>query len=217
MIRLACAIACALVLAACSTVPAIPTNYAGDDAGYAVVGIGTTTGSYQSYQLLFRHRDAQSKEEAGRGVFGYFVRTLFFGQPTDFETGAEKGAVVAARLAPGDYEIYAASEFFNGGTIQITYGTGAPFSIPFTVRKGQVAYVGHYQATRISGRNLFGLPVNAGAYYAVDDQHESDVAIAVEKHAMPAALRVVDFTPDPAAVRSLFIVTPAERDRRKAE
>ena len=205
----------ALLTSACAT--KLPIDYKGADAGTVIVGLGATDTQFQSWTLLFRRKGDATK---AIGSF-YYQKKGFLGTGTkpDYESDdkgiEEHGVVLAASLPPGDYELYGVSEFLNGGTIQITYTSREPLSMPFTVRRGTVAYLGNYQATSFKGRNLIGIPVVAGAFYAVEDRRLADMAIAVQKGLVSGRITVEDFTPASATLTGQVLVTPAERDRRR--
>jgi hypothetical protein len=204
-----------LCLGACANAPRIATDYKGADAGTVVVGIGTTAGSrYQSYTLLFRRAAAAHAPAGELGGFTYQIKSLFAGQPADYETDDEKGVAVVASLPEGDYEAYGVSVFFNGGMTTGVFTSRQPFSIPFKVSKGHVAYLGNYQATNIWAKNIIGIPIPGGAYFAVESRKDADMGFAARKASLSNGDGTVDFTPDPSKLGNPLLISTAERDRR---
>jgi hypothetical protein len=59
-----------------------------------------------------------------------------------------------------------------------TYRPRVPVVIPFTLRAGEVVYLGNFQANRLTGSGLLGIGVPAGAVFVVEDRESADLAIA---------------------------------------
>lgn len=177
-----------LALSACSSMNRIPTNYSGTDAGYVVVGVGATTQTdYSHYTLLFR-KSGQPKT----GRFSYFSTKS---SPTGYKANTESGVVEVHSLPPGNYEIYnfdIAMKLGNGET-HLTSKTD--FSIPFTVRAGQVTYLGNYLANQITGKDVYGQPIPAGAVFVVEDREEHDLYLAAKLKPSLTSSVVTDATP----------------------
>src|SRR5258705_13706205 len=148
-------IAAAFLLSSCA--PAISTRYSGNDAGYAVIGVGAaSTTEYSSYTFLFRRA---GKKDTGR--FTYIQHNIFSSQKPDYSNKKESGVVEVATLPPGMYELVNFDIFSNRlGRPQVNYSSRKEFSIPFEIRPGEAVYLGNYQANIIKGRNFFGLPVD---------------------------------------------------------
>lgn len=198
----------ALLLCACANVQRLPTDYSGPDAGKTVVGIGAASGTrYSSYSLLFRRvgqsAAAAEPKEVGRIVF--FQTNMFYAQKPDYANSAEQGVVLIQSLPPGDYEIFNFDIFFNAGTVQTNFSSREPFSIPFTVKAGETTYLGNYQANRISGKNILGLPVASGAVFTVTSRLEDDLRIARGKDGMVRA-DGQDATPSPRRIGNPFFI-----------
>lgn len=200
-----------LFLVGCATVDRVPTDYTGPDAGRVVLGIGAAAGtSYSSYSLFFRKRDVPGgAEKAAQGRFAYFQTNIFFKQVADYQSPAESGVVLVHSLPPGEYEIFNFDVFLNGGTIQNNFGSRTDFSIPFKVRPGLTTYLGNYQANKLTGKNLLGLSIPAGAVFLVTDRLESEMSIAQTK-ATSALGAGQNATPQPAQIRNPFFVSPQQ-------
>lgn len=199
----------ALMLAGCATTNRVPTDYAGADAGQVVLGMGAANGtSYSSYSLMFRKRGAAAAGEApSTGRFTYFQSNIFYKQAPDYQAATEQGVVLVNSLPAGDYEIYNFDVFFNGGTVQKNFGSRADFSVPFTVKPGQVTYLGNYQANGLRGENFLGMALPAGAVFAVSSRMAAEMALAQAKSKAPLG-EATDATPQPSRVGNPFIVSP---------
>lgn len=206
MVNRICLLLCTLLLTACASVGG-RNEYQGPDAGVAALSLGARpTSAYQSFTLLFRKAGAADAQPAGR--FTYFHSNFFSKQKKDYDTREEQGAVVSVALPPGDYEIYDFEIFLNAGTVQNTYRSRRPFSIPFTVAPGKLTYLGSYQAYDVRGRNFLGLPVPAGAVFVVRDRHESDLRL-LNARIPDLPSEIVNATPAAAKLGSpAFVNTP---------
>lgn len=194
-------------LAGCATVDRLPTDYAGHDAGRVVISMGAATGtSYSSYSLLFRKRGSDAAENKPVGRFTYFQTNMFYKQTPDYHSGDEAGVVLIHSLPPGDYEIYNFDVFFNGGMVQKNFFSKIDVSIPFSVRSGETTYLGNYQANRLTGHNIIGISIPAGAVFAVSDRLKDELPIAQVK-SKGAVDTAKNATPDPKAIGNPFFVS----------
>lgn len=197
----------AVALNACITAT-IPTNYAGPDAGRVVLGFGAANGTtYSTYALLFRdvRSSAGSAGASAEGRFLFCQTNVLCGGKFDYEKPNEVGVAVILSLPAGKYEIYNFDVFYNAGTIQKNFSSKRPFSIPFEVKPGITAYLGNYQANGISGKNVFGMAVSAGAIFIVEDRTAVDIGIASKKDGS-LFQKVESYVPDVRTLASPFFV-----------
>jgi hypothetical protein len=199
----------AVLLTACGSIPDVRNEYQGPDAGRVAIGIGATVPTrYSSYSLVFRK---VGEKDAPANRFVYFQDNSFSAQKRDYDNAAENGVVQSFRLPPGDYEIFNFDIFLNQGTVQKNFGSRQAFSIPFTVRPNETTYLGNYQANLITGKNIFGLTLPAGAVFVVSDRAQADVALAQKR--LPAVQfgTITNATPKPASLGNPFFVDEAQR------
>lgn len=85
------------------------------------------------------------------------------------------GRVTAIALEPGEYELYAWGLYVNafGGYGYVTPKAPPP-PLGFTVKAGEVTYLGALHGETIMGRNLVGLPVVASGYPIIEDKRSRD-------------------------------------------
>ena len=186
--------------------PHIPTNYAGSDAGTIVVGIGAAADtSYSIYTLLVRPRAVATNDSTGVARLVWAQTNIFSKQAPEYENESEAGVVVVATLPAGEYEVFN-FEVFQNPPARI-FSSKVPFSMPFTVEAGRTAYLGNFQARNVRGRNLLGMPLNAGAVFAVSDRQATEMAIAQKKSPSVTA-DATDFTPNVTKLNSPFFVLP---------
>ncbi|MEQ1773807.1 MAG: hypothetical protein ABL891_08490 [Burkholderiales bacterium] len=199
--RLALWIFAALILAGCAT--RLPTDYAGPDAGFAVIGIGAKWNTqYSSYTFVFRRIGEQET-----GHLTYFQNNQMRARETDYRTNDEAGIVYVANIPAGNYEIINFSVFLNSGVYQSAYSSRKPFSIPFTVRAKEAVYLGNYQANGINGKNFFGMPVTGGAYFVVENRYQKDIELAKKRTPPLPIENAKDMTPNLKNVGSPFLIT----------
>lgn len=193
------ALASLLALSACSSMNRLPTNYSGTDAGYVVIGVGATTQTdYSRYTLLFR--------KTGLTKVGRFSYASTKASPTGYKANTESGVVEVHTLPPGNYEVYnfdIAMKLGNGET-HLTSKTD--FSIPFTIRPGQVTYLGNYLASQINGKDVFGQPIPTGVVFVVEDREEHDVYLAAKQKPGLTSSVVTDGTPQIKAIKNPYFV-----------
>lgn len=200
------------LLAACATSDAV-INYKGNDAGKVVIGIGAASGTnYSSYSLLFRK--IGSKEESR---FIHYMHSGIYREKLDYDNLIENGIVQSHYLAPGEYEIYNFLVHLNGGTFQNHYKSKIDFSIPFSIHPNKITYLGNYQAHKITGENIFGLPVHAGAFFVVYDQHGRDLGFVKNKSPDLEINNFSNQVPKAISVSPFFISSEAYKDNTKKE
>lgn len=200
MTRLIVAIAGAL-LSACAPFVQLDGKYDGEDAGYAVLSLGAAKPVHFS-SLTLHYRPAGSAEsDRVEGQFFFAPPWLPSSGRPDFDTAHEQGVVIVAALAPGDYEIFSTTAFENYGTVQTTFKSSRPFSIPFTVRAGEAVYLGSFRSRTLTGKNVFGIEVTAGVVFEISDAAERDMDLARRRESrLPNEVALA--IPDPTAVGS---------------
>ncbi len=91
----------------------------------------------------------------------------------DIDDNGIVGWTFVLPLLPGKYEIYS----FVFYSIAVTLTPKRDFSIPFEVKSGETIYLGQFHARSFWGKNLFGMPVAAGAYFDWSDERVRDVPL----------------------------------------
>jgi hypothetical protein len=173
------------IFASCSSVERIPLNYVGEDKGYLVLSLSATSKTnYSSYGLKFRSSNGKI------GGIHYF-QNMIGATKRDFDDQLSNGFVSVSSLPPGDYELFSFYVWENRGLSEVTWSPQREFSIPFTIKPNEAVYLGEYQAVGMTGKNLFGMTVPAGAYLVVQDKSKRDLKIASEKNsALPPKINV---------------------------
>lgn len=165
--------------------PSIDDKYAGGDAGVVLLSISSIGYPISSYYSFFYHSipdDADPVMKDGGFVFrtkgmGLFSREVGHAMHKGFlYTSDDKvtTCVLKASLRPGRYEIYDYRLYMNGGTIEKTISSRNHFSIAFTVKPGEVTYIGNYKAHELKGF----LGDLSGVIFEIGDKADKDVSIA---------------------------------------
>lgn len=149
--------------------------------GFKYRAVGAADGALVS----FRH-DARPAASSPLGL------GKLLGEKPDFVERNESGSVFAYRLPPGEYELYDVYFHLNGGQVQTSYTARMPFAIRFRVEQGAATYLGEFQARSGHGRNIVGLPMVAGGYFALRDRNARDVAVLQAKGSELPRARIVD-------------------------
>lgn len=98
--------------------------------------------------------------------------------PNDYDIGV----LFAIPAKPGNYVFsrYGLHDF--DGVFYSTYRNAIDMNLPFTVKAGQVTYIGEFTPTRISGKSPLGFPITVGGKLEVDDNRKHDIPLLREKH-----------------------------------
>lgn len=206
------------VLSACASSPRIPTNYSGADRGGVAIGMGAPPGyHYTSYTFKFRRTDLAGEASSLTGSLIHRTKVFLEGDAPDYRIKSadgindESGVVVTASLAPGRYEIFGFYLDFSNGAFSQAFSSAQPFSIPFEVRSGEVAYLGNYFALPRYGVRYLGVRPRAGALFSIEDRNESDLSIARKKSGFSDVSS--NFTPAVARLSQPVFITRQQRDQ----
>ncbi len=157
-------------------------EYTGADAGILVVSFGSLGEQAAGYTIWYKPR----AEKPGwfPDIISYDPSSFLFNRTPDY-TGHEIGQVHILHLKPGEYDFYRAA-IFNPVGIQLSTWNSPDFSLPFTIKPGEVTYAGDIAGSALWKRGLF-----ISGYYVVSDQHERDLEIARKKDTnLPAAVTI---------------------------
>jgi hypothetical protein len=142
----------------------------------------------------FYLRESGTKEEQRIDAFG----ANLFGRPDDYpEDKSRDGSLIALPLKPGDYELYNWGLYISTG-ISFTdiQPAKTPVSLKFTVRPGEITYIGDLHIEPIMGKNFLGISVPAGGNPGISDNSAVDLQLLREKypnlHDWPVRSAVID-------------------------
>ena len=175
-----------------------PQEYEGENAGYLVYSVGTIDDT--PYRFSFSYRptilttNTKGVAWAGQieprlsGAFKLKVKNPDY-------TGNETGHVIVRRLPPGKYEVFdfdfATHALYSGTSYY--YSSGVPFSLPFTIRRGEATYVGRFMRWYDGGKSI-GSAMRAIGPFIVADRSSTDFSIAKGRFPMgvPFKIEVTD-------------------------
>jgi len=214
-------------LAICLPLALLATSVFGADTGYVVLSLGgikplrcsTISLPWQNTDPAAWYTDDERKNRARRTSsplpppplsFGYRPESLFVNAPRDFEDGAMHGRVIAKELPVGRYII---THFFctnvYGRPAIMTFDAPKELSIPFDVRKDEIAYIGQFLVGPVYAKNFLGIRAARDIYLYVSDQSERDLPWVREHEAaltsMAANIQVFVPPPDLQEVRTSML------------
>jgi hypothetical protein len=211
-IRLAAAFVLSLALAAlagCSTT----AGYAGaglkvanpDDAGRVVGSIAFSLDGdpqYMRYSFGFRKRGG-GKDDNGFVA----VANTMWNKKDEFDVAGAKlqGKTFDLQLPPGDYEIYQVYMSSDTGTVSNAFSAKEPFSVPFTVARGETVYIGQFLHRGAWGKNGFGMKVPASSWFVVSDESARDLPLIKRRDPGFDETRVTTRLPQASGVAAVFI------------
>jgi hypothetical protein len=157
-------------------------EYKGADAGILVVAFGSLGEQAASYTIWYKV--AGQRPGWFPDVISYDPSSFLFNRTPDY-TGHEIGQVHILHLKPGAYDFYRAAIFNPTGILFSTWDS-PEFSLPFSIKPGEVTYAGDIAGAALWKRGLF-----SGGYYVVSDQHERDLEVARKKDLnLPATVTI---------------------------
>jgi hypothetical protein len=158
------------ILSGCAT---LRVDYNGPDKGIVILTLtGNKEDPITDYCLRIRKKD----KSASGGVF-YIPHNIFRQTPCDFEERYYHGFVKVLKLEPGEYEVF---NFLLGrGGSGIFYTAKKDFSAPFTVKEGEIIYIGEYWFASIRTKSFMGTSYTF--YVTLSDRGGRDIPIAIKK------------------------------------
>lgn len=143
-------------LAGCSTRYEQLRDYAGPDSGTVLVSVGMTNENTMHYaSLTVRQKGSQNLVDL---KFSPRAAAYFGGTSIDFRDANGSYSLLQLKLPPGEYEIFEYGSGANLGTSMVWVGAPAGLAIPFSVKRGEVTYLGQY---RVGLNVLGGKPVSS--------------------------------------------------------
>lgn len=185
-----------LLTAGCASMPETidPTTKIEMTKGVLLAAI-TSDGSPQVMDAWFFYRKRGTTEELRLDAFGM---AGLIKKPNDFGgTDSRTGRLIALPLEPGEYELFNWMLYVTrlGGHGYISPKTPpAPHS--FTIRSGEITYLGGLHIDTILGKNTFGVSLAFGGNPDVTDQSARDLPLLKTKYPNLANWPVQTSVPD---------------------
>ena len=180
----------AVLLVGCATPYDALRNYSGADSGTIVASVGMTSENTMHFATIeFRRKNAT---DLGLLEFSPRAASAFGGTSVDFSSPAGTATLVRKRLPPGEYEIISFSSGANYGNSMVWFNAPQNFSIPFTVKAGEVVYLGQY----LVGLNLAnGKPSSSNLLIANESQRDLTKIGAITTDVRNEAEKIVKDAP----------------------
>jgi hypothetical protein len=178
-----------------------------EDAGRVVGSIAFSLDgdpTYMRYSLAFRKRGG-AKDEAG---FIAVSNTMWDAKESfDVVDAKLKGKTFDLQLRPGKYEIYQVYMSSDTGTVSTGFSAREPFSVPFSVSRGETLYLGQFLHRGTWGKNRFGMKVPADSYFLLSDESARDIPLLKRRIAGLDEGSVIRGVPRVTGSAALFIRT----------
>lgn len=186
---------CALLVAACHAHAEEGQQRTLGDSGAVVISVGMLgKPNCDSVEILYRSLNPadlptteELKERARKTsrpmpkkllAFRYLPKSLFNVSRRDFDGPSSNGTVIARDMPPGEYELVNYACSIQGYPSSTIFRAREDFAVPFTVKLGEVTYLGEFLATRMLGKSLMGFWNTAYVYLVAADQSERDLEVA---------------------------------------
>jgi hypothetical protein len=139
---------------------------------------------YQSFNSI----SINYKDSLGNDFPGLLISTRgsMFGSDTTYDFVSpetrEKGYYFCHPVPKSSYSVYSFSfyNFANGGS-GYSIEKDQQFDIPFSVNKGEVAYIGKLKLSSSSGDNIFGMKIYGPGVLLLSDGADVDITNALKK------------------------------------
>ncbi|MBS0447758.1 MAG: hypothetical protein JSR59_17600 [Proteobacteria bacterium] len=160
-------------------------DYQGVDSGFIVAGAGAVKDSRLSISgVTFRRRGTEELVSFG---FKPKQPLLPGGSSVDFESAIAAGTIWVKRLPPGDYEIVSTTGT-QFGRYEYNCSRPIPPIIIFTIKTGEVAYLGRYVSmSRWPVCGDVSISEDERADIATAKAHNPDLPVAVVRSFVPPA------------------------------
>ena len=156
----------------------------------------TSDGEKLVMDAWFFYRPKGTNEELRLDAFGELGLIM---KPNDFKgKDSSMGRLLAVSLNPGEYELfYWMLYYHNYVTNNYLEPTIPPPPHSFTIRAGEITYLGDLHIDTILGKGPFGLPVVSGGNPDITDQIDRDLPVLKEKYPNIANWPLQSSIPDP--------------------
>jgi hypothetical protein len=185
-----------VTLAGAANAQIFTPQYDGPDKGYLVISIGGVRSAremtFAPIVLFYRKLDG-SRHGSVRYARLDWMNPMT--QRPDYRDSDEAGAVVVRSLEPGSYEFHS----FLGHRPGQNYD--AHFSIPFTIRAGQITYAGDYCFVEEHGSGALEITRVKESFFVVRDRSSRDLPLARLKEEHPVGSVNIEI-PDLTTARS---------------
>jgi hypothetical protein len=161
------------------------------------------------YSQTFYFKDVKTNEV--REIKSQPTFNIFSGKtPDDFNTEESNGGVFAFNLPAGQYVFFNFRLYQANGFSQQNWRSKEDYSIPFEVRPNTANYVGEIKLNPVTGKNIFGMSIQAGGTWSISNQMTRDVSILKRTRPEVVLDSIVSVIPDRKDAFTPLVVLPKE-------
>lgn len=131
----------------------------------------------------------------------------------DFDTDTSAGGVFAFSLPAGQYVFHNFRLYQARGMYAQNWGSKQDYAIPFEVVPNATSYVGEIKLDPMTGKNIFGMSVQAGGVWLISDQRVRDVALLKKLRPEVSMTNVVSVIPERKDVFTPLVILPLEAEQ----
>ncbi len=131
----------------------------------------------------------------------------------DFDTKTSAGGVFAFSLPAGKYVFHNFCLYQANGMFSQNWGSKQDYAIPFEVRPNTTNYVGEIKLDPMTGKNVFGMSVQAGGVWPISDQQARDIELLRKLRPEVPLTNVVSVIPNRKDVFTPLVLLPSEADQ----
>lgn len=173
------------------------------DKGWVVLSVSQERQMTSAVMVIRAFDDPETRHEVG------FTRSLFASNQHKWSDDSA-GIVRAIELPAGAWRL--ASFRLESSITNRRWSPKQEFSVPFTVSKGEVAYLGEFLATGTYGKPFLGLRAVEKPYFLVSDQRARDLPIAIQDTPEISGLPVRSVAPLRSSKGSNYFLTVRAKD-----
>jgi hypothetical protein len=131
----------------------------------------------------------------------------------DFDTETSAGGVFAFSLPAGQYVFQNFRLYQSNGMFSQNWSSKQDYAIPFEIRANMTNYVGEIKLDPMTGKNVFGMSVQAGGVWLISDQQARDLELLRTLRPEIPLTNVVSVIPTRKDVFTPLVLLPSEADQ----
>jgi hypothetical protein len=185
----------------CASTPILPETLTHADLehdnGILVGSISRESGDwpYYNYGIFFRRIGGKKRhviEVIGEWAGYWSWRSEF---SDDFKAEDASGSLFAYILQAGDYEIYQYFLRSHTGPQERVFRARKDFSIKFTIRPGEIGYIGEFLGQAIMAKDIIGIPVAVGGNWRLRNRFTRDIPLLTQKFLDINFIKTIKYRP----------------------
>ena len=135
----------------------------------------------------------------------------------DFDTETSSGGVFAFNLPAGHYVFHNFRLYQASGMFTQDWVSKQDYAIPFEVFSNSTNYVGEIKLDPMTGKNVFGMSVQAGGVWLISDQKARDIELLKKLRPEVPLTNVVSVIPSRKNIFTPLVLLPSEADQIRSQ